>query len=734
MKTSPFLKNPLITREEVFKFCEEAKKNNFNMVPVPINFLGQVRDKFPELKFSALIGYPFGTSLPQAKKVETQEAVKLEVAGIELLLNVSAIKGRDEETLKREIDLVTKAAGKIPVKIVLEDSMLDSNDGRFIYALLEEYDLVVRDGIGSDRGGLRTSGGRLYGKIVRVKLDDLSVSIEEQPENYGILAGRPLAVRILSEGNLALESALSEHNKLVIAPGLLDGFRISGACRVTMAAKSPLTGTLKSPFLLGNTGFLLGNIGLRALVIEGKHQGDEWYLLRITNDKVEVLPANKFLGLKTFQLVEKLKGNFGEKIGVLAIGPAGEREYYTSTVLGLDYQGLPTEMLSRGGGLGAVLGSKKIKAIIIDPERSGFLNPKNREIFANFSDQFEGILNKNTLISRSFKKYGSSVFLDLVNQAGALPTRNFTSGNFDRASYINHLALHEKLSVKGKNTGLSCCYFCNISCSNRYPDLDGGVITNRLGYDSLAGFGANLGLDSLIEIANLERWALEFGVDHTELAATLGFMLGEHHKGDFANLALIMKLLERMEKSEGFDSILNQGVAILGRALGYERIPALKGEALSFYDPRVLKTMGASYLTSTQISDPLSAFPLASELLKLRKDEMDNSRKIGELTSNYQLIGVALDFLGFCPFLLFPLVEDTTLLDLMMELANNALGIRIPAKEVLIRSRYTIDRERNFNHRAGVADMDLPRFFYQEKLPPRDTVFDLNFDDLKKAF
>ncbi|MDD5092318.1 MAG: hypothetical protein PHQ23_15575, partial [Candidatus Wallbacteria bacterium] len=203
MKVPNFITNPLITRDEVISFCREAVKNGFGVIPVPLTFIDAVREKFPEQKFSALIGYPLGTSSPQAKRIEVREAIRKGVAGIELLLNISAIKDRDEKTLRTEIELAVKAAGAHPVKVIIEKSLLDAADGRFAFSIMERYDLTVKDGIGADPAGIRFGTGRLYNKIVRIMLSDMKAGTEEFPASFGLLAGRALAVRLAADENSA---------------------------------------------------------------------------------------------------------------------------------------------------------------------------------------------------------------------------------------------------------------------------------------------------------------------------------------------------------------------------------------------------------------------------------------------------------------------------------------------------------------------------------------------------
>ena len=202
-------------------------------------------------------------------------------------------------------------------------------------------------------------------KIIRVNLTQKTIFSESVPDKYFMLGGRGLTSQIIFDEVDPNCGALGKNNKLVIAPGLLTGTPAPSSSRLSIGAKSPLTGGIKESNAGGTVARKLANLGIKAIILEGKPEFPTWHLLKITNAAVVILPAGDIVGLGNYETVARLQTVHGSKVGIMSIGPGGERRMGAATIAITDPEGRPCRHCARGG-LGAVMGSKGIKAVVID--------------------------------------------------------------------------------------------------------------------------------------------------------------------------------------------------------------------------------------------------------------------------------------------------------------------------------------------------------------------------------
>ena len=263
--------------------------------------------------------------------------------------------------------------------------------------------------------------------IIKVNMSTKEITTVENPA-YRLLGGRALSARILLDEVPPNCEPLGPKNKLVIAPGLLAGTPITSGSRVSCGAKSPMTNGIKEANSGGNIGLFLGRFGIKAVVIEGLPADDNAYVLKIDKEGSSLLVMNELKQLGTYDTDQKLRAKFGKDIGVLCIGPAGENRLKMAAIASSDPNG-ELKFAARGG-LGAVMGSKGVKAVVVDRtlqqpvyhDRQKFMDMV-RTIHAEFINDPK-IKNVN-------QKTGTATIVKAVNAMGALPTRNFRQGAID---------------------------------------------------------------------------------------------------------------------------------------------------------------------------------------------------------------------------------------------------------------------------------------------------------------
>ena len=287
-------------------------------------------------------------------------------------------------------------------------------------------------------------------KVLRVNMSDLSVKVEDVPEEYQGLGGRGLTSSIVAKEVDPTCSPIGPNNKLAFAPGLLGGTNCANSGRISVGAKSPLTGGIKEANSGGQAGQYLAKLGISAIVVEGLQQDDKIYKLFVGKDKYELSPADDLKGLGNYATVDNLKAEFGEKVGFVSIGQAGEWKLPGASVAFTDRELHPTRHAGRGG-LGAVMGSKGLKAIIIDPSEGELAPIVDKEAFKGAAKRFAKALQEYPVTGQGLPTYGTDILINIINEAGGLPTRNFSSGRFEGADKVGGETLNKITVERGGN-------------------------------------------------------------------------------------------------------------------------------------------------------------------------------------------------------------------------------------------------------------------------------------------
>jgi aldehyde:ferredoxin oxidoreductase len=562
-------------------------------------------------------------------------------------------------------------------------------------------------------------------KIVRVDMSRKKVTCEVK-EEYKFLGGRALTSRITYDEVEPNCEPLGLKNKVVIAPGLLSGTIASSSSRISIGGKSPLTNGIKEANCGGISGFKLSKCGIKAIVVEGKAPDDNCYVLKIDKDDIVLSECNELKYLGTYETSVRLRKMYGDKVGILCVGPAGERGLWAAAVASNDPFG-ELKFAARGG-MGAVMGSKGLKAIVVDDTGAAPIKFHNKDEFMKIAKEFNKRLAASPKIKTN-QKYGTTAIVKPINAMGALPTKNFRYGSWKYADELSGEKLNEIITSRGGKgkTGIPCMNGCIIRCSLIYPDENGESIVSSLQYETIALLGSNLCFDNLDAVARLNREINDLGLDTIEMGCALGIALDEG-LGQFGDEASCMALLNEVRRNTVIGRMLGNGAKITGDVLGSSRIPAAKGQGFPGYDPRALKGNGVTYAMS-----PMGADHTAGNCFGSR-NEVDplGVENQGELSKRIQRTIGTLDCLGFCMFAREPLFADPSLLSGMV---NALVGSDFDENTIWNMAIDTIKLEREFNIAAGLspAHDKLPEYVYYEKLAPTDSVFDLSEEEMQKS-
>ena len=566
-------------------------------------------------------------------------------------------------------------------------------------------------------------------RIMRVSTTNRTIDFFDVPEKYTLLAGRGLTSAIVCDEVDPGCHPLGPNNKIVIAPGIVTGTSAPTSGRISVGAKSPLTGGIKESNAGTPFGQTIAKLGIRAIIIEGTPTNDKWWGLHITKDKVEFITADEYAGKGLYDMFPLIHQQFGKSVNVMAAGPAGQQLMTMAGICFNDIDNRPSRFSGRGG-LGAVMGSKKLLCIIADPAGAAGVPVLNKDLFSQGRKKLVNALTSHdvTKPGGGLHTYGTASLINVLNEFGGLPTRNFSSGKFEGAAKISGEAIHEACQKRGGvgTTDHSCSPGCIIKCSNVYPNPDGTELVSCQEYESVWSLGANCGIDDLDTIGRLIRICNDLGLDTIEAGATLGVAM-EAGLASFGDGQKAIELLSEVGKITPLGCILGNGTATTAKVFGIVRCPTVKGQSMPAYDPRVVKGMGMVYATTTMGADHTAGYTVAPEILGVsgKIDPFDTDK--AELARNFQYTTAFIDTTGHCLFIAFPILDIPEGFEGLIEECNGVLGTNWAIDDVARIGKEIIDCERAFNTAAGFtkADDRLPEFMKYEKLPPHNVTWDV---------
>jgi aldehyde:ferredoxin oxidoreductase len=554
-------------------------------------------------------------------------------------------------------------------------------------------------------------------KILRIDMTARTAKEEEIGDEYRGRGGRGLTARIISMEVPPMTDPLGGENKLVFAAGILAGTTVPNTGRLSVGAKSPLTNGIKEANSGGAAAQKIARLGFQAIVIEGI--ASELTTVRIAKNGVTFTPVSSMKGLGNYELIEKLKTTYGDNISTISIGPAGEMKLKAASVSVTTPDFHPRT--AARGGLGAVMGSKNLKAIIVDDTGSDEMAVKDKAGLKEAASQLSKTILANPLVG-VFKELGTPALVMLTQTLGCLPTKNYSSGQFAGAEKLSG----ENLAaiIKSSESTHRCMNGCIVGCSNIYTDEKGEMIVSGFEYETIALAGSNCMIDDLDTIAQINRLCNDIGVDTMDIGAALavGMEAGLLRWGDGT---AALGLIEEIRKGTDRGLMIGNGCKFTGEKLGVKRIPHVKGQSLSGYDPRGLKGTGVTYSTS-----PMGADHTCGLVLPNPADPSYSPVSAAGQTAPSQFMQIymaALDSLGVCMMAGLPLLEAPGAEQYLVASVVAITGGSLAQDYLIELGKKVLRTERAFNDAAGFTTKDdrLPEFFTKEHLKPGDHVFDV---------
>lgn len=559
------------------------------------------------------------------------------------------------------------------------------------------------------------------GKIVRVDMATLSITTENAPSSFDLLGGRALTVRMMNQEVSPLCHPLSAKNKLIFAPGLLSGTVIPNSGRISVGSKSPLTQTIKEANSGGTFGHALAKMDVQALVIEGKPIENRWYLLEILPDGISLTDASKYKGLGNYALAEQLRKVHGKEASIASIGPCGEMKMAAASIAFTDVDGHPCRHAARGG-LGAVMGAKGLKAIVLDEKHGGFRKPAREEDFKEAVKETTKAIAEHPR-TPFFRAYGTPGVIDFDNERGSLVTRNAHSGRFEGFKTLNAETMIELQKDRGGSMGHACMRGCAVRCSPVFHDKRGNHLTSALEYETLVMLGSNLAIDEMDAVAMADRKCDDYGLDTIEMGATIGVLTeSDPPLMAFGDSGRLLQLLDEVGKGTHLGRVLGQGAVVTCRVFGIDRVPAVKGQGIPGHSARSMKGLGVTYATSPQGADHTAGF--------VPDDPLSPVGQV-ERSKNAQISIAVIDSLGFCYFAFMQAQPG-----LATKLVGAFCGLNWQEKDLIEFGKTVLREERAFNMAAGFNEASdrLPEFMKEEPLPPHNVVFDVPGEEIDALF
>ncbi|MEW6668287.1 MAG: aldehyde ferredoxin oxidoreductase C-terminal domain-containing protein [Thermodesulfobacteriota bacterium] len=563
-------------------------------------------------------------------------------------------------------------------------------------------------------------------RFLRVDIQKGECRFTDIPPEFRKLGGRALTGSLVSREVPPRCHPLGPSNKLVIAPGVLAGTSSPCSQRVSVGFKSPLTGGIKEANSGGTSGQKMGRLGLAAIILEGKPVPGTLYLLHVSGDGARLEDASDLRGKGNYEVSGILRNRYGSHVGVISIGPAGEMLLSGATVAFTDQDGVPCRHAARGGP-GAVMGSKHLKAIVVDDAGvPRTVQAARHEEFRKVVQGFIAEIKERPRVKNRLPIYGTAGLIGFTNEVNSLPTRNYSIGQFEGVERIAGERVVELIDARGGQRGHACYAGCIIRCSNVFMDRDGKHLTSSLEYETLGMMGSNCGIDDVDTIATLDRLCDDYGLDTIETGAAIGVAMEAGVLG-FGDGKMAVEVLHEVGRGTVLGRVIGNGVVLTARVFGITRVPAVKGQAIPAWDPRTAWATGVTFITSPQGADHT-----AGRLQGVLEFDRFRPGAIAPLSRDMQIRVCVQDSVGLCQF------ADGTpeSAEWLARLLSAFHGEEWTVERILDWGKEIFRMERGYNLAAGISEAEdrLPEFMLQEPLPPSGSRFSVPQEEIDSAF
>jgi aldehyde:ferredoxin oxidoreductase len=573
-------------------------------------------------------------------------------------------------------------------------------------------------------------------KFLRVNMTEKKIKTEDVPQAYRGLGGRGLTSIFINAEVPPTCDPLGPENKLIFAPGLLSGTTLINTSRISIGAKSPLTGGIKESNAGGTVSAALGRLGITAIIVEGKAAQGELYVLKIDeNGEAALLPAREFQGMRTYALVESLQKDHGKKNGILCVGPAGEYQLASASIQSTDVDGRPCRAAGRGG-LGAVMGCKGLKALIVSQQGKHPDALADPEGFRQAAIVFAKAVKEHPFSGKTMPALGTANLVGPINAAGAFPSLNATKGVLDGWERVSGEKLAETIKARGGKTGHVGCSQCIIRCSNEFVDTQGKYVTASLEYETIWAAGGMTGITDLDAIARMDFLCDDIGVDtmNTGVAIAVAMDAGYRPFGDWH---AAIEMLEEVAKGTELGKVIGNGPVAVGKHFNHHRVPVAKNQSIAAYDPRGIQGMAVTYATSPMGGDHTAGWVVGQNLAAFggKLDPLSPQGQV-EASRAAQIATAAFDSTGLCQFAATPATAVPEAGHALLALLSAKLGTAVTKEDVHALGVRVIKAEREFNRRAGFTNQAdrLAKFFYEEPLPPHNKTVLVSDAEMDRTF
>lgn len=551
-------------------------------------------------------------------------------------------------------------------------------------------------------------------KIIRVNVRTKDVKYEEVSSEYSKFGGRGLIAKILLNEVKPTCDPLGGNNKLIFATGLLNGSSVSSSGRLSVGTKSPLTGGIKESNAGGITANRMAGLGIKAIVIEDVPDDDNWYNIVIGKEGCSLVPADEYLGMGTFEFCEDMLQKYPD-CAISCIGPAGEKQMLSAGIATMDKEKKPNRYSGRGG-VGAVMGSKKIKAIVLTDISS--INYYNKDVYTKAFKKYTELL-MNAPVTTNYRKLGTASIVKIADSLNGLPVRNYSGEKFEKAENLFGETLYElieKRGGEGSNTH-NCMPGCIIQCSNVVPDENGKTIVSPLEYETIGLLGSNLGIGDLDIVARFNSICNDLGVDTIEIGGAIGVAM-EAKILEFGDSVAVFDIFKQVKEGTVLGRVIGNGTETTGKVFGVRNVPVVNGQCMAAYDPKTIKGMGITYATSTMGADHTFGASMST----------DNN--IAESVLVTQRMIALIDNLGLCMFTRGAVGSNY---QIYADLLKGRFGWDINVEDLQNLGIETLKNEYKFNELAGFSKENyrLPEAF-RENNGKLQSTFDVSNDELDK--
>jgi aldehyde:ferredoxin oxidoreductase len=487
---------------------------------------------------------------------------------------------------------------------------------------------------------------------------------------------------------------------------VLTGTAAPTSGRLSVGAKSPLTGGIKEANAGGNPAQHLAKLGIRAIVVRGQPEDPgARFGLEVDSEGARLVPADELKGLWTYATCDRLTRRYSKDASFICCGPAGEHRLAGASVACTDQDSRHPARHASRGGMGAVMGSKGLKFVAIEPGRA-----KLRK-----AEQHKEFIDACKRVGRAYREgdqlyaEGTAIGVKLADSIHSLPYKNRIAGQSPDADTLDGYLIKETFEERGGGMH-NCLTGCIVQCSNVVHNADGTYKTSALEFETMALLGANCAVEHWEDVADLDRLCDELGLDTIETGAAIGILM-EAGRMEWGDVASMKQLFQEISEGSELGRAIGGGAVATARLTGHERVPVVKGQAIAAWDPRPLKATGVTYATSAMGADHTAGLVLEPGVA------LDDCARRSQ---EEQIVSAICDGSGFCEFL-------GATPDDIRELYGLLIGCEVTREEIADMGWQTLEDEWEFNRRAGFTEADdvLPECMRSDPVGPTNEVFDL---------